>query len=200
MTNYIDLTRVVDVHTPVYPGDKPLEILKTGDLDADGFLMHEIKMGMHVGTHMDAPAHFLENGMNISEVNLEIFFGKGKVVEIGKEITANTLDNAAIVLIKTGMAEKWGSEEYFKAYPEISESLVPELIAAKVRMICVDMPSVDYPPHNVHKRLLAEDILIVENVCNLDKVPEGIELRVTALPIKLTTEAAPCRVIAELNC
>ncbi|GIW59255.1 MAG: cyclase [Patescibacteria group bacterium] len=199
MINYIDLTRVVDEHTPVYPGDNPLEITKTGDLDHDGFLMHEIKMGMHVGTHMDAPAHFIARGKEIAGLGVEKFFGTGVIVELGEEVPMNALERAQIALIRTGMSEMWGTDKYFKEYPELSEKLVSRLIAAKVQMICVDMPSVDYAPHTVHKKLLAEEILIVENVCNLEKLPRHQEFKICALPLNLSTEASPCRVVAEIS-
>jgi kynurenine formamidase len=199
MINYIDLTRSLDTNIPVYPGDKPLEIIKTGDLDRDGFLMHEIKMGTHVGTHMDAPAHFIARGKRIAELEVEKFFGTGVIVELGKEVPISALEKAQIVLIHTGMAEMWGTDKYFQEYPELPERLVSKLIAGKVQMICVDMPSVDYAPHAVHKKLLAAEILIVENVCNLEKIPRDQEFKVCALPLNLGAEAAPCRVVAEIN-
>jgi kynurenine formamidase len=199
MINYIDLTRALDTNIPVYPGDKPLEITKTGDLDRDEFLMHEIKMGTHVGTHMDAPAHFIARGKGIAELEVEKFFGTGVIVELGKEVPISALEKAQIVLIHTGMAEMWGTDKYFQEYPELPERLVSKLIAGKVQMICVDMPSVDYAPHTVHKKLLAAEILIVENVCNLEKIPRDQEFKVCALPLYLGAEAAPCRVVAEIS-
>jgi len=62
----------------------------------------------------------------------------------------------------------------------------------------MDTPSPDGPPFPVHKALLSEHILIIENLTNLDKLLEVNRFRVLAVPLKLKADAAPARVIAEV--
>lgn len=201
--NFIDLTRTVDLNTPVYPGDPKPIISKLNDLTIDGFNMYDVHLGMHLGTHIDAPLHFIENGNKINEINIDRFFGRGVLINaVGKElITDDLLENIEvgtgdILIVYTGMSELWGFDEYFKAYPSISPKFANKCVELGVSIVCVDMPSVDVQPYETHKVLLGNNILIVENGKNFEKLIDIPKFNIIALPSKFATEAAPVRLVA----
>ena len=74
---YIDLTHTFDADMPVYPGDPLPELVQIADLHKEGYTDYQIKTGMHVGTHMDAPLHMLDGGKRLSDIAVEKFLGKG---------------------------------------------------------------------------------------------------------------------------
>jgi len=73
----IDLTHTFIEDMPVYPGDPASKLKQIANIEKDGFVDHEIKTAMHVGTHMDAPLHMIQDGKKLSELSLEKFFWSG---------------------------------------------------------------------------------------------------------------------------
>lgn len=200
---YIDLTHTFENAMPSYPGDPAAEVIQTAQLEKEGHNNFFLKTGMHVGTHMDAPLHMLENAKRIPEMPLEKFFGAGHLIDarntavIDKEsLKGVPLKPGDIVLVFSAFDKQFGSEEYFEKYPEISEDFAQELVKAKVSIVGLDFPSPDREPWKVHKILLKENILIIENLTNLESLMEIPSFQVVALPAKLNTEAAPVRVVA----
>ena len=70
---YIDLTHTFNQNMPVYPGDTPPEFSQTDFFDQQGYNCFQIKTGMHVGTHMDAPLHMLKDGNGFRSIRRNIF-------------------------------------------------------------------------------------------------------------------------------
>lgn len=203
---YIDLTQTFTADMPVFPGDPKASVTQTVFLEKDGNNDHEIKTAMHVGTHLDAPFHMLADGKRLDEMSPDHFFGPGILIDTrGKsKIDATVLKNislprGAIVLIYTGFGEKFHSNEYFAEYPEMTEDFAQELITRDIKMLGMDTASPDHtPPWAVHKRLLAKEILIIENLTNLEALLEVEKFEVIALPMKLQADGAPVRVIAKI--
>jgi len=201
---YIDLSVDIDEHTPVYPGDAPLKIAPAGKLERDGFNDHVVSINTHVGTHIDAPLHMIAGGKTLDQTSIEQFVGPGQLVEMGKEFNIESLQKADIqkgdiVLFHTGMSDHYHEPVYFKDYPVLTEEMARYLVERKVKMVGVDTGSADIAEgFPIHKILLAGNVLIIENLTNLDKLT-GKAFTVYALPIKLTVDGAPARVIAKLE-
>ncbi len=199
---YIDLTHTFKPNMPVYPGDPEPELRQTAFADKDGYNEFQIKTGMHVGTHMDAPLHMLQNGKRLSEYSPEHFFGKGYLIDArGRSIDADLLDGkkiskGGIVLIMTGFYKKFGTSEYYESYPEITKAFASKMIELGVKLVGMDTPSPDRSPFAIHKLLLRNNVLIIENLTNLENLLGHAQFTVAALPAKFDTEAAPARVIA----
>jgi kynurenine formamidase len=200
---YIDLTQTFTNDMPVYPGDPLPELHQIAEISKDGFVDHVLKTGMHVGTHMDAPLHLIDGGKKITDFPPEKFFGRGVLVGArGKTLAGAELLSALniqagdIVLVYFGWSEKFGTDEYYQKYPELSEAFAQKLVELKVSMVGMDTPSPDSNPYDIHKLLLAKDILIIENLTNLKPLINHPKFKVSALPMKLEAEAAPCRVAA----
>lgn len=203
---YIDLTHNFSAHMPVFPGDKAAAILQIAQVSKEGTCNHFLKTGMHVGTHMDAPGHMLEQGKLLYEYPVEKFFGRGVQVDVrGKQAAdidcLNGLNVARgdFVLLMFGWSDKFQNPEYYQNYPQVTEGLAKQLVKLGVSVLGMDTPSPDYAPYEIHKILLREGILIIENLTNLDALSAHPKFEIIALPVKLETEAAPCRVVAKIH-
>jgi kynurenine formamidase len=204
MTQF-DLTHPLTTSTPVYPGDDSVEIIQTNKVISDGFSMHQIKITTHIGTHIDAPAHMIENGKNIDDYPINHFIGNGIVIDARTQVKIDSellegvnLENIEAVLIFTGRDKIYSTSQYFTDYPEISTDFAQKVVDAKIKILGMDQASPDYSPFATHKLLLQNDVLIIENLTKLDFLLNK-PFTLTALPLSTHTEAAPVRVIATLQ-
>ncbi len=197
----IDLSVKVDEATPIYPGDPSIKIETAGVFDRDGWCDHLLSIGTHVGTHIDAPMHMLADGKSLDKMPIEQFVGRGVCVDVSSGfggVKSVDIQSGDIVLLHTGMGDKYHDPVYFETYPVMPEEIANYLIGRGSKMIGIDACSVDdvdgFP---IHKLLLGKQVLIIENLTNLEQL-FGKEFRVYALPLKLTVDGAPARVIAEV--
>ncbi|OGG14137.1 hypothetical protein A2773_05300 [Candidatus Gottesmanbacteria bacterium RIFCSPHIGHO2_01_FULL_39_10] len=202
---YIDLSIPLTNQTQVYPGDPIVSISPVCGIEKDGFSMHSFHFGGHSGTHIDAQSHFITGGKHIDEYGPEKFVGEGKVIDarernvIDIDILKNiTLKKDAVVLFYTDYIKNREEVTYFENYPVVGKTLAERLISIGVKMIGIDAPSIDHEPYPLHKMLLGNDILILENLCNLDQIYKK-KLQVYAFPIKVPTDGVPVRVVAEVR-
>ena len=202
----IDLSHTFKEKMPVYPGDSSPEFTKVSDLNTKGHNNYQIKTSMHVGTHIDAPFHMLENGKRLSEINIEKFLGKGILIDArGKNnLDIGLLDNiqiqkGSIVLVFTGHDKNFGKAEYYSNCPLFTEAFAKKMVEHKVKILGMDTPGPDKAPYQIHKILLKEEILIIENLTNLESLIGIKDFEVIALPPKMALDGAPIRVIARVK-
>ncbi len=202
---YIDLTHTFTDDMPVYPGDPKSELKQIATLAKDGFTDHEIKSGMHVGTHMDAPIHMLPDSARLSEISVDRFFGKGRIIDarnqdrIGRNVLTGNIGKGDIVLFYTGWSKKYRDADYYEGFPQLTEDCAHELVQRGVSAIGLDTPSPDWVPFPIHKILLKGDVLIIENLTNLQELLTVKEFEIIALPAKFDTDGAPIRVVARVS-
>jgi kynurenine formamidase len=201
----IDLTHTFTSSMPVYPGDPQPSLTQVATLEKEGYNDHQITTVMHVGTHMDAPLHMIAHGKRMDEIPPETFIGKGVLIDArgARLIDANlleglTIEPGSIVLIYTGFGAKYRDRSYFENFPTITEEFAKRVVESKVKIVGMDLPGPDQPPFPIHKALLGNGILIIENLTNLDKLLGVTNFEVIALPAKLHADAAPARVIARI--
>lgn len=197
----IDLSVPLNEQTPVYPGDPAISIRPASVLAKDGYSVHRMAFGTHSGTHIDAPLHMLENGAALDEIPVDRFVGRGLYIDVtgGDFEVVRRADIRAgdIVLLHTGMADRFHDPVYFDEFPAMPVEIAEYLVTAEVKMVGVDACSVDSAAgFQVHTILLAGGVLIIENLTGLERLA-GREFRVYALPIKLNVDGAPARVVAE---
>lgn len=202
---HIDLTRLTTHGMPVYPGDTPPKLVEHVHFDQHSCVNHQFEGSMHVGTHMDGPMHMVKGGRKLCDLEVEHFFGAGKLVDArGKRVLdVDLLENGNIqsgdiVLFWTAWSEKFGDESYFTEFPVLTPALAEKLADLQVKMIGLDSPSPDREPYTVHRILLQKEILIVENLMNLAAL-QGKSFDITALPSKWDADSAPVRVIGTLR-
>lgn len=198
----IDLTQTFESTMPVYPGDPPASLTL---MDKGECKDHLLNSGMHVGTHIDAPLHMIEGGEYLSDIAIDRFIGKGHLIdargktEISEELLEGiNIGKGDIVLIMTGFASKFGLQEYYDAYPAITEGFARRLVAAGASIVGMDTPSPDRSPYAVHKILLGQGTLIIENLTKLEELVGVEEFMVYALPAKMRADAGMVRVVASV--
>lgn len=208
----IDLSQLLATGMPTYPGDLPEPLIRSAVKNK--IRTSIIRIGSHYGTHIDAPAHFFREGLTLLDYPLSRFFGQAVCLDktesaSGKiELTKN--ESALIeqlepdwILIRSGFDRYWAQPCYFSKHPFLSEELIMRLLETSVIGIGVDFPSIDaadaevtdYP---VHRRWLGAGRLAVENLCNLQSLPQHEMFEFCALPLKTDTEGAPVRALAFL--
>ena len=205
MAKFIDLSYEIYNGMPVYPGDLEIELTNDKIISRDGYCNHNLKMGMHAGTHLDLPAHMVEDIRNAADISLDSLCGQAKMIYANdkKIIKAEPehqklIEKNDIVIIYTGMAKEYGNKKYYNQHPIISEDLADLLIAKDVNLLGFDMPSPDRSPFKVHQKLFENDIFILENLCNLEKLLGLKSFKFLVFPLKVRAEAAPCRAAAEI--
>jgi kynurenine formamidase len=202
----IDLSHVFDQNLPVYPGDPLPEIRQIASLEKEGYCDYLVKTGMHVGTHLDAPLHMISNGQRISDIPLDRLCGRGKLIDARnrREISADLLMNQAIeaddiLLVLTGHGERFRESDYYTSFPLFSESFAKEAVRLRVKLVGMDSPSPDKSPFLIHKILLGGGVLILENITNLSALLGQKKIEIFVIPPKFYTEAAPARVMANIE-
>lgn len=164
-----------------------------------------ISTAIHMGTHMDAAAHFIPGGKTIEEYETDHFIGPGVVLDLRREgvvpIDAADLEQASpgirdgdIVFIWTGYAEKVGSVDiHATGHPHLTEDAARWLVDRGVRLIGIDVFTPDLPGNfrpegfdwPVHQILLGNDTLIIENLgTNLERVA-GHRVDISAVPVRV---------------
>lgn len=203
MKRIVDLSQEIIENMPVYPGDDEVKLYKDRNLEKDGYTSFRLEIGMHGGTHIDTPMHLTNSKTFINEIPLEKFFGKGCLLDVRnekiidfKEEYSDFVKEDDIVLLYTDYSKFYGSEEYYRKHPIISEELAKFLIHKKIKMIGIDMPSPDRYPFEIHKRLFENDILIIENLTNLAELLDADDFEVFAFPLKIQAEASMVRAVA----
>lgn len=185
---WYDITQEV-LSSKVYPGDpapacKRIQELSKGD---DCNLTY-LSMCTHNGTHMDAPCHFIEGGRSIEEVGPSQFIGECLVLEIDGFLSGE----AARRMLNQGTVKKL----LLKGAVEISEDAACAFAEGKLELLGVESQTVgtEYNTQEVHKILLAADMVIVEGLVLTGLAPG--EYFLCAMPLKLAgSDGAPCRVV-----
>ncbi len=200
----VDLSYQFDNDIKVNPLDSPAFLIKEKSLKEDGFNLFRLETGLHTGTHIDAPMHLTENKKFINEYDLKNFCGPAVLIDVrGQDIikykdSFNSIINEnEIVLLYTGHNKKYGKEEYFISHPVIDIELAEFFVSKKIKMAGFDLPSPDRAPYVIHKILLENDIMIIENLTNLDKLIDK-RFEIYAFPLNIQSDSSLSRVVAKL--
>lgn len=138
----------------------------------------------------------IDNGKKSSDFKIDKFIGKGKVIDIYNP-DLNVSDEE-VFLLYTEHIEK-GIDNLFSNLPSLDEKLIDFLVSKNPKMILLDIPTPDSYPYPIHKKLLQNDILIVENVCNMKQLI-GKKFKIYAMPLNFAEfDGSPCRVFAEVE-
>jgi arylformamidase len=203
MSEWIDLTQPITEDTPVRPLHVQPEFEDYMTLQEDGTNSTIVHVETHVGTHMDAPAHFYPaaDHRTIDQVTPEEMVAEGVVLDFThkKPNTAisreelrersETFDVSAgeYVILDCG-AEVADTEEYLTEYVYLDAGAAEYLREREVACVATDALNVDQSglsleEHAVHRTLLPADILLVEGLSGVGRVPAGrVDVICTPLP------------------
>ena len=213
-TKIVDLTAPLGEHTYCYPTDPQFHKIWHERLPDGVANASKVEMGLHNGTHVDAPLHFIEDGMDVSQLPLQAFFGSAIAIDapkkLGDDIYPDDLVDADIrtgdiVLVSTGWGARINTDKLYEdSWPGFSIDAIDYLIEKGVKAIGGDMPAADsfsgpsrgFP---AHKRILSAGLPIFETLMNLDQVA-GKRFQFFGLPLRIEQgEASPIRAIAILE-
>jgi len=80
----IDLTLTISESIPTFPGSPKPQFILWSDLKEDGYNLELLFLSSHTGTHLDAPYHFVKNGLKIHQILLDRLVGKATIIKIKK--------------------------------------------------------------------------------------------------------------------
>jgi arylformamidase len=202
-----DVTVPIRTAMPVYEGDPGVDIAPWSALaKGDSANVSFLHFGAHTGTHVDAPAHFIEGAGKIDALSLETLIGPARVIRVPDELTeidtefltGCNLDQVQRVLFHTRNSGFWNEgfrTDFTHLLPEAAEKLVD----MGVRLVGTDYLSIEKfhsGHHRTHLALLSKNVVIVEGL-NLSDVPAG-DYEMICLPLKIAAGAgdgAPARVV-----
>ena len=211
--NFIDLTHVVQPGMTVFPGTEAPVFEVGSSIEADGFEEKKITMFSHTGTHMDAPAHIIPGAMTLDQFDIEQFGGKACVVDVSgietAKIEVGTLEARAeaigvcdFVILRSGWDRLWESEEYFEGFPVLSPEAAQWLVEAGIKGLGIDMISVDEVDSTdfaVHNILLDANLVIIENLTNLELLPDSV-FSFYCFPLRIDqADGSPVRAVAKVE-
>jgi arylformamidase len=162
-----------------------------------------IHMGVHTGTHMDAPRHVLANGQTIDQMPLNDAIGPARVIEIrdhkaikAEELKQYKFKRGERILFKTLNSQRcWKTDTFIADFVYITEDAAQLLADAGVRLVGIDYLSVG-GPGATHRILLGAGIWLLEGL-DLSAVGVG-NYNLICLPLKLVrTEASPVRAVLQ---
>lgn len=201
----IDLTHEIDNHILTYPGSSDVapHLEQSADIASDGYRNFTLTMGMHTGTHIDASAHMLDNGITIDQIPLSQLCCKAHIINVQhhkhiepQHIASLSCNPGDALLIATGHDAYWGTTDYFTKYPTCTIDAIKTIIDKKFGIIGLDAPSPDTYPFELHTMLFKHNIVIIENLTHLTRIVHKTNITLYALPLKCKTDGAPARVIA----
>jgi arylformamidase len=192
-----DVTRPLTGSSVVYPGDMPPMLVQE---DRGLYLITDMHMNSHTGTHIDAPVHYLKTGATIDRVPLSHLIGTCRVLDLtgeGSLIPAACLigriEGIERLLLKTSFSD---STEFREDYPALSLDAAQYLTKAGITCVGIDSFSIEsfICDGSVHRELARHNCLIIE-LLDLSGIPEG-DYHMIALPLRLTgLDGSPARVI-----
>jgi arylformamidase len=160
------------------------------------FQIGKIEMVSNTGTYLDSPFHRFADGKDLSQLELESLAELDAIVVRAADQSARQIDVRAFegievrgkaVLVHTGWARHWRTDQYFVGHPFLTKAAAVFLKEQGAVLVGIDSLNIDDTADGarpVHTTLLGAGILIVEHMCNLEKLPPS-GFRFSAVPVKV---------------
>lgn len=223
-TRVVDLTHEMHEDMAFWPGGVPFNMERLVDYD-QGYRLHKFEVGENTGTHVDAPAHFVEGAQPIDEIPLTDLIVPAVVIDIRDKVADDAdyqltpedimewenehgqIPARSLVILNTGWHQRFDTPEayvnmddentmHFPGYhPDSAQVLIDRDIAG----VGIDTLSLDYgasKSFGFHVGILKAGIYQIENLANLNALPAtGATVMVGVLPVREGTQAQ-ARVVA----
>src|SRR3989338_7285831 len=215
--------RIVDLTFPIMEGmttypkhwHPVVEVSILGRHGIEGRETRKLILGTHTGTHLDAPRHFIENGITVDKILLETLVGPAQVIDLTwcgekrkleisdfEKLIGN--DNPERLVLKFNWCHHINSMKYYTDHPYLSIESAKWLLDKDLKLLAMDTPQPDnpFPDKNtkedspVHKVLLGGGVILVEYLHNLKSLNKD-KVDLIVLPLKiLEGDGSPVRCIA----
>jgi arylformamidase len=197
-----DISVPIRADMPIYAGDPGVVLERASSIAEGGHAnVSKLSMGVHTGTHVDAPVHFIEGAPGMEGVPLDALYGPAVVVD-ATGVVADSLGEAELegldipagaerVLLKTRNSELW-AQPFTRDFIRLDGSGARFLVARGVRTIGLDYLSIG--DHDAHRELLGAGVVPVEGL-DLRGIEPGAYTFV-CLPLDLVgSDGAPARAV-----
>ena len=199
-----DVSVPITASMPVYPGDPAVDIEQTHQIRrGDAANVTRLSLGAHTGTHVDAPAHFIDGAMTVDQIPLNLLIGRARVIEISSAvITPEVLEEFdfaedARVLFKTRNSYLWNEKSFVAEFVYLTKEAAERLVEHGIKVVGIDYLSVEkynFTSPDAHRTLLGNGTIIIEGL-NLSEVDAG-DYELICLPMKIEGgDGAPARVV-----
>ena len=205
-----DVTVPISNELPTWPGDPSVQLTVWRSLSSgDGVNLSMLNFGAHTGTHVDAPAHFIEGAAKVESLPLDVLIGEAQVIEVPDDmriineefVVANCTPNTTRVLFKTRNSAFWSESEpeFHTDFTYLDLNAAQRLVEQGIKLVGIDYLSIekyDSQQHDTHLALLSYGVVILEGL-NLAEVPAG-RYELICLPLRLRSskgDGAPARVV-----
>lgn len=198
------MREIIDISVPVrpgmitYPGDPTVTLERVVSI-ADGAAANisRLDFGVHSGTHVDAPVHFIDGAPGAEALPLDALIGPVLVVDLtgAERLDASSFAGVQLqerVLLKTSNSELWQRGTFADEFLALTEDGARRLIDAGVRLVGIDYLSIG--DEEAHQALLGAGIVAVEGLDLRDVEPGEYEL--VCAPLRLVgSDGAPARAL-----
>ena len=209
----VDLTLTISKSLQSFPGSPQPQFILWSNIKDDGYNLELLFLSSHTGTHLDAPYHFVKNGIKIHQIPLNRLIRKAILIKLKKtknssitkediilfEKKNGIIPNHSSVLFFTEWQKNLKKDNYFTENPGLDKLAAKYLVSKKINLVGIDSPSIDLGKDEsfiVHHLFSKNNILIVENLTNLNKISSR-EFNLTILPLKLKdATGSPVRAVA----
>lgn len=194
MTKIYDITVAVSAETPIYKGDPGVEITSFKSIAAGSTAnVSHVAFGVHTGTHVDAPNHFIDGAKRVHEIDPEKLVGPCRVIQVPENIMAiepehvGDITGVRRVIFKTRNSSFWSTPElgFRTDFTYLTPATAKLLVDSGVVLVGTDYLSIEKsgsPGHPVHMTLLEKETVILEGV-DLREVPPG-DYGIICMPLK----------------
>ena len=207
MTGLIDISLPLHSGIPVWPGSTGYLLTQSSCLEnGDACMNSMLDMDVHVGTHVDAPCHFIPGAASSEALPLEALIGPARValLEDAEVVTPELLSglglepNVERLLLKTRNSELWekGESEFRSDFVALTADAARWLVDRGIVLIGIDYLSVQRfgDPPLTHEILLRSGMVVLEGLNLAGAEPGRYEL--ICLPLRLVgSDGAPARAV-----
>jgi arylformamidase len=206
--DWIDVSVMLKSGMLHWPGDPPVTIERVRAMDrGDSVNLSRITMGVHSGTHVDAPVHFLGGAaVGIDRIPFDPLVGNARIIAIAatesvreRDLAGHAIEQGERILLRTrnSIDRLLRRDSFDEAFVYLEEDAARFLADRKIKTLGVDYLSVGGYRKNgraVHRILLEAGICVIEGLDLAGVLPGLYEM--ICLPIKiLDADGAPARVI-----
>jgi arylformamidase len=205
----IDLSLEIEHASPTFPLDPKTGVLVHHTIKSMKYNITQLILSTHLGTHLDAPFHFFDEGRTVDRLDLGKCVGPARVVKLdgigpGGAITIDHLKRhetafrkGARIVLNTGWFKYFPKDVYFAQMPGITIEAAKWIAGTGIAMLGLDLPGVNPTDwEEVHKIFLGREIVIVEGLTNLDEIRDE-QVFFIALPLKIKgRDGSPVRAVA----
>lgn len=215
--------RIVDLTYPIHEGMTTypthwhpiVEVTQLGRHGIENRETRKLVIGSHTGTHMDAPVHFVPDGVRLDNIPLETLVGPAVVLDLSSAVALQEITVADLeqrlggrrperLVLRYDWSDHWGSMIFYRDNPYLSTAAAEWIVDQGVKLLAMDTATPDDPrlgPHNPpdspnHMILLGAGVILVEYVSRLRELTRD-EIELVVLPLNIRDgDGSPVRCIA----